>query len=120
MADLINNDVINQVAEAMTDAGMETTIMEAATEKSGNGILKTVLTFVAGTGVGAGAVVLGRKVKQAVADNKEEIKEEKKKARVEKLRKKVEAAQKELDDLMNDDDEDLDDEDFDDEEDVEE
>lgn len=113
MTDLINNDVINQVAEAMTDAGMETTIMEAATEKSGNGILKTVLTFVAGTGVGAGAVVLGRKVKQEVADNKEEIKEEKKKARVEKLRKKVEAAQKELDDLMDDED-DLD-EDFDEE-----
>lgn len=117
MTDLINNDVINQVAEAMTDAGMETTIMEAATKKSGNGILKTVLTFVAGTGVGAGAVVLGRKVKQAVADNKEEIKEEKKKARVEKLRKKVEAAQKELDDLMDDED-DLN-EDFD-EEDIEE
>ena len=117
MTDLINNDVINQVAEAMTDAGMETTIMEAATEKSGNRILKTVLTFVAGTGVGAGAVVLGRKVKQAVADNKEEIKEEKKKARVEKLRKKMEAAQKELDDLMNDNEDDLDD--FD-EEDIEE
>jgi hypothetical protein len=116
MADL-KNDVIEQVTEAMTDAGMDVTIMEAATEKSGNGILKTVLTFVAGTGVGAGAVVLGRKVKQAVANNKEEINEEKKKARVEKLRKKVEAAQKELDNLMNDDDEDLD-EDFDEEEDV--
>ena len=91
-------DLVNGVAEAMEDAGMDVTIMEAATEKSGN-VLKTVGTFFAGTAVGAGVVVLGKKLVTAVKENKTEIDETKKEAQINKAKKQMEAAQKKLEEL---------------------
>lgn len=92
------NNVIDQAAEIMADAGMDTTILEA-TEKKSSDLLKTALTFVAGTGFGAGCVVLGKKAAQAIRDNKDEIKAEKKKAQIEKLQKQMENTQKKLEEL---------------------
>ena len=90
----MNNNLVNEAVEAI-DAKE---VVEAV-EKKSNDLLKTVLTFAAGTGVGAGAVVLGRKLKQAVTESKDEIKEEQKKAQIEKLQKKMADAQKKLDEL---------------------
>lgn len=119
MADLMN-EVIEQATEAMENSGMDVTVLEPVTEKSGS-ILKTALTFLAGTGFGAGCVVLGKKAAEAIKANKDEINAEKKNARTERLRKKVEKAQKELDELLGEEDEeDLDDEDFEEEDVVEE
>ena len=95
---MAENNVLEQATEVLADAGMDTTILEA-TEKKSSDLLKTALTFVAGTGFGAGCVVLGKKAAQAIRDNKDEIKAEKKKARIEKLQKQMENAQKKLAEL---------------------
>ena len=89
-------NMINEVATAMEDAGMDVTIMEAA-EKSN--VLKTVGTFLGGTAFGATCVVLGKKVADAIKENKSEINETKKKAQIDKLQKQMENAQKKLEEL---------------------
>ena len=117
MADLMN-DVIDQAAEMMENAGMQTQILEpVVTETAKKFDLKSAIC---GTVVGAAGAVLVRKAIQAVKANKDEIKQETDKVKKEKLEKKMEKLAKKLHDLDEPVDEDDLDEDFDDEEIVEE
>lgn len=114
MADLMN-DVIDQAAEMMENAGMQTQILEpVVTETAKKFDLRSAIC---GTVVGAAGAVLVRKAIQAVKANKDEIKQETDKVKKEKLEKKMEKLAKKIQDLDKPVDED-DLEDFDEEEEI--
>lgn len=87
---MAENNINNVAVEAVENAAVE-----AVAEKS-NDLLKTIVTFAAGTGFGAGCVVIGKKIAQAVTESKDEIEATKKEAQIEKLQKKMAADQEKL------------------------
>lgn len=88
------NNVIDQAAEVLEQAGMDVTMIPEAAAKKFD-----IKSFVGGTVIGAAGAVLVRKAVKAINDSKAEIKEETDKVKAEKLRKKMDKIQGQLDEL---------------------
>lgn len=88
------NNVIDQAAEVLEQAGMDVTMIPEAAAKKFD-----IKSFVGGTVIGAAGAVLVRKAIKAINDSKAEIKEETDKVKADKLRKKYEKIQAQLNEL---------------------
>ena len=91
-------DMINEFAEAAQEAGLETTVLEAAADTAKKFDWKT---FFGGTLAGATLAVIGGKAIDAIKDSKNEIKELNDKAKKEKLDKEIEKQEKRLQALID-------------------
>ena len=89
-------DIIDQVATAMEDAGMEVTVMEPTVEAVKKFDVKS---FIGGTVIGAAGAVLVRRAVKQITEAKDEIKVETSKVKAEKLRKKIDKLADQLDKL---------------------
>ena len=93
---MADNNVIDNVAEAMENAGMDVSILEPAVEKVSRFDLKSA---VCGTVVGAAGAVLVRKAYNAIKSSSDEIKTETNKVKAEKIRKKIDRLCEKLDSM---------------------
>lgn len=90
---MADNNMINEVKDAMEQAGLEVTDLEPVIKKGLSDKMKGRLE---GTLIGAALVVIGGKVIKTVRESKDEITETNKKAKITKAEKDLAKAQEKL------------------------